>query len=102
MESNVNMTSKGQLRAGAAFVHSTPGSGTHLSGSGYEEHRPAQAVIDPLFAKAIVFESGDRRASPLILSGIYQRETLMAAADTRLTKTLRIGQSWPLEASRPL
>jgi len=49
------------LRAGAALVDITPPPGTHLSGSGCGEHRPAQSVIDPLYAKAIVFEAGDRR-----------------------------------------
>ena len=49
------------LRAGAAAVDITPEAGTHLAGSGAGEHRPAQSVIDPLFARAIVFEAGGRR-----------------------------------------
>ena len=52
---------EGSLKAGAALVDITPPPGTHLSGSGCGEHRPAQSVIDPLFAKAIVFESGSCR-----------------------------------------
>ena len=39
----------------------TPPPGTHLSGSGCGEHRPAQSVMDRLYAKALVLESGDRR-----------------------------------------
>ena len=58
----MNKNSEEQLKAGAALVDITPAAGTHLSGSGYGEHRPAQAVIDPLFAKAIVFESDGRRS----------------------------------------
>ncbi len=49
------------LRAGAALVDITPPAGTHLSGSGCGEHRPAQSVLDPLFAKAIVFEAAGRK-----------------------------------------
>ena len=55
------------LRAGAAMIDITPPAGTHLAGSGAGEHRPAQAVMDPLFAKAIVFESGERRVCMVIL-----------------------------------
>ena len=56
-----------QLRAGAAMIDITPPAGTHLAGSGAGEHRPAQAVMDPLFARAIVFESGRQRVCMVIL-----------------------------------
>lgn len=56
----MNRSDKGTLRAGAALLDITPLAGTHLSGGGCE-HRPAQSVLDPLFAKAIVFEADDRR-----------------------------------------
>ena len=55
------------LRAGAAMIDITPPAGTHLAGSGAGEHRPAQAVMDPLFAKAIVFEAGEQRVCMVIL-----------------------------------
>ena len=55
------------LRAGAAMIDITPPPGTHLAGSGAGEHRPAQTVMDPLFAKAIVFEVGQRRVCMVIL-----------------------------------
>ena len=55
------------LRAGAVMIDITPPAGTHLAGSGAGEHRPAQAVMDPLFAKAIVFEAGERRVCMVIL-----------------------------------
>ncbi|MDE2809059.1 MAG: hypothetical protein OXN90_11650, partial [Gemmatimonadota bacterium] len=55
------------LRAGAAMIDITPPAGTHLSGSGAGEHRPAQAVMDPLFAKAIVFAAGEQRVCMVIL-----------------------------------
>ena len=55
------------LRAGASMIDITPPPGTHLAGSGAGEHRPAQTVMDPLFAKAIVFEVGQRRVCMVIL-----------------------------------
>ena len=39
------------------MVDITPPAGTHLSGSGMGEHRPAESVLDPLYARAAVFES---------------------------------------------
>ena len=49
------------LRVGAAMVDITPKAGAHLAGSAAGERRPAQSVLDPLYAKAVVFESGGRR-----------------------------------------
>jgi hypothetical protein len=53
-------TAAGPLRAGAAQVEITPPAGTHLSGS-IGRFRPAQSVLDPLYAKALVIESGGRK-----------------------------------------
>ena len=55
------------LQAGAAMVDITPPLRTHLAGSGAGEHRPAETVLDPLFAKAIVFEADGRRVCMVIL-----------------------------------
>ncbi len=55
------------LKAGAAMIDITPPPGTHLAGSGAGEHRPSEAVMDPLFAKAIVFEAGEQRVCMVIL-----------------------------------
>jgi len=55
------------LRVGAVQIEITPKAGTHLAGSGAGEHRPAQMVIDPLFAKAIVFEAGGRKVCWVVL-----------------------------------
>ena len=49
------------------MIEITPEAGVHLSGSGMGEHRPAQSVIDPLYAKAVVFESVGRRLCILAL-----------------------------------
>lgn len=48
------------VRAGAGMTDITPMAGMHLGGSGMGEHRPAQSVIDPLHAKAVVFEQDGR------------------------------------------
>ena len=61
------MPEASQLKAGAAMIDITPPAGTHLAGSGAGEHRPAEAVIDPLFAKAVVFEAGQQRLCMVIL-----------------------------------
>lgn len=55
------------IRAGAAARDITPRAGTHLSGSGMGERRPAQSVLDPLWARAAVFETGERRLCILAL-----------------------------------
>ena len=54
VESSMSEEPKG-LRAGAAQVDITPPEGTHLAGSGADVHRPAEVVLDPLYAKAVVF-----------------------------------------------
>ena len=61
------MRATSQLRASAAMIDISPPPGTHLAGSGAGDHRPTQAVLDPLFARAIVFEAGGRRICLVIL-----------------------------------
>ena len=61
------MDASNQLSAGAAMIDISPSEGTHLAGSGAGDHRPTQTVIDPLYAKAIVFEAGGRRICLVIL-----------------------------------
>ena len=57
----MSTSNRGAIRAGAAAIDITPDAGTHLAGSGMGERRPAQSVMDPLYARAVIFESGDRR-----------------------------------------
>ena len=61
------MSESSHLSAGAAMIDISPPAGTHLAGSGAGDHRPTQAVLDPLYAKAIVFGSGGRRVCLVIL-----------------------------------
>jgi hypothetical protein len=49
-----------RLLAGAAQVDITPKMGTHLEGD-IGRSRPAEILIDPLFAKALVLDDGKRR-----------------------------------------
>lgn len=55
-----------RLRAGAAQVDITPPLGVHLSGD-IARYRPAEGVLDPLFARAIVLEHGGRKLCILSL-----------------------------------
>ena len=50
----------GDLRAGAAAVDITPPLGIPMAG--YYHARGADGVLDPLFSKAMVLESGGERA----------------------------------------
>jgi neutral ceramidase len=52
---------KGKLQAGRAWCGITPEAGTHLAGSGRGNLRGAESVMDPLYAKALVLESGGWR-----------------------------------------
>ena len=74
----MNSADPNSLRAGAALVDITPPPGTHLSGGACGERRPARSVLDPLFAKAIIFETGARRfcivtLDVTIITGEYVR-----------------------------
>ena len=54
------------LRAGAAQVEITPPMGTQISGD-IGRRRPAELLVDPLYAKALVLEAGDRKVCILSL-----------------------------------
>ncbi|MCD6351990.1 MAG: hypothetical protein J7M26_07715, partial [Armatimonadetes bacterium] len=55
-----------KLRAGLAQTDITPPIGTHLAGA-VGQYRPAEAVLDPLQARALVLESDGRRMGVLAL-----------------------------------
>ena len=65
------------MRVGSAIVDITPKAGVHLAGSGMSDHRPAQSIIDPLYAKAVVFEMKGRKIciSALDLTAITEEYT---------------------------
>lgn len=48
------------LQAGMAQVEITPAAGAQLSGS-IHQRRPAQVVLDPLYARALALQLGERR-----------------------------------------
>lgn len=54
------------LQAGAARVEITPNPGTHLAGA-VGQKRPAKMVLDPLYARAVVFDDGNQRICLLAL-----------------------------------
>ena len=49
------------------MIDISPLVGTHLAGSGAGDHRPTRTVLDPLYARAIVFAAGGRRVCLVIL-----------------------------------
>ena len=49
------------LQIGQAAIDITPPLGTHLAGSGMGEHRPAQKILDPLYAKVMVAQAKDAK-----------------------------------------
>jgi hypothetical protein len=55
------------MKIGVGQTDITPHAGTHLAGSGAGEHRPAQFVLEPLKARAVVFEQDGRRFGILAL-----------------------------------
>ncbi|NPV48124.1 MAG: hypothetical protein HPY69_14310 [Armatimonadetes bacterium] len=57
---------KPTLRAGAAAVDITPPLGTHLAGA-VAAYRPAQSVLEPTFARALVAEAGNQRLCLVVL-----------------------------------
>jgi hypothetical protein len=57
----------GSLWAGAAEVEITPPPGTHLAGRADGGRRPAEVVLDPLYAKAVVLVCGARKICFLAL-----------------------------------
>jgi len=72
------MSSGQTLHGGAAMLDITPNAGAHLGGSGMGEHRPAQSVLDPLYAKALVLESDGRRICFLVMDVIIITEDYTA------------------------
>jgi len=54
------------LRAGAAQVDITPRMGTQIAGD-IGRHRPAELVVEPIYARALVLEAGGRKACILSL-----------------------------------
>lgn len=79
------MTDEPGLCAGAARTDITPTTGVHLSGA-VGVHRPAQYVLEPLYARALVLRSGEQRACLVtldvtIVTEDYSRRLREAAAE---------------------
>lgn len=75
----------GPICAGAAQVDITPEAGVHLAGA-VGLYRPAELVADPLYAKAVVLESGGRKLCFLaldvtIVTGDYSAKIRREAAE---------------------
>ncbi len=75
----------GDFRAGAASVDITPAVGTPMAG--YYGERLSQGVHDPLFAKAVVLESGGKKAALVCLDLISTTEPMVDLARREIEKT---------------
>jgi neutral ceramidase len=79
------------LRVGAASVDITPPVGTPMAG--YYAERLSRGVHDPLFAKAIVLESGGKRAALVSLDLISTPMALVREARREIEKSSGISGS---------
>ena len=59
------------LRAGAARADITPTGPVHLSGA-VGAYRPAQSILEPLFARALVLQAGKQRACLVVLDVTFR------------------------------
>ncbi len=62
----LSMGETASFQAGAAEVDITPKAGIHLAGD-VGRWRPAKLALDPLFARALVLESGGKRLCLVVL-----------------------------------
>ncbi len=81
---NTELPTENSLRAGAAQIEITPWAGVHMAGD-ITRRRSANLVADPLFARAVVFESQGRKLCLLsmdltIITRPYSQRIRQAAA----------------------
>ncbi len=77
------------LRAGAGKVEISLGPGMALAGYGTRINKPHQGVHDPVFARAVIFESGGKRAAVvsadiLLVTRELHEEVAQRVADLHL------------------
>src|ERR1043166_7534599 len=74
-----------EVRVGVAQIDITPPMGIPLAG--YYHERGADGVLDPLFSKALVIESGGQRAALVVLDLISIRREITDQARAAIEKT---------------
>ncbi|WP_435010344.1 neutral/alkaline non-lysosomal ceramidase N-terminal domain-containing protein [Tundrisphaera lichenicola] len=77
------------LKVGAASVDITPPVGTPMAG--YYAERLSKGVHDPLLAKAIVLESGGKKAALVSLDLISTTASMVSEARREIEKTTGVG-----------
>src|ERR1043166_8627184 len=75
-------------RVGAALTDITPPMGIPMAG--YYHERGADGVLDPLYSKALVIESGGERAALVVLDLISIRRKITDKARLAIEKTTGI------------
>ena len=77
-----------EIRVGVAMVDITPPMGIPMAG--YYHERGADGVLDPLYSKAMVIESGGERTALVVLDLIGIRRPITDRARTAIEKTTGI------------
>ena len=77
-----------EVRVGVAMVDITPPPGIPMAG--YYHERGADGVLDPLYSKAMVIESGGERAALVVLDLISIRRAITDNARAAIEKTTGI------------
>lgn len=81
----------GELRAGAARIEITPGTGEALPLAGYGSRvDPHKGVHDPLFVRALVVDDGERQAAVVSCDVLSITEDIWQRASTRLAREAAI------------
>ncbi len=78
-----------QLHAGVFEVDITPGRGVQIAGD-IGKHRPVETVEDPLFARAMVLESGGKRIALVSLDLCFACDPYVTEIRRRVTKETSI------------
>jgi hypothetical protein len=81
-------TQAAEIRAGVAAVDITPSMGVSMAG--YYHERGADGVLDPLFSKALVIESGGERTALVVLDLISVRREVTDQARAAIEQTTGI------------
>lgn len=80
----IPLPARAELRLGVAAVDITPPNGTPLAG--YYYTRPSEGVLDALFAKAAVFDDGERTAALVVCDLVTLPRSIVLEARRRISE----------------
>jgi hypothetical protein len=82
----VAVTREAPLQAGAARVDMTPASTPPLAGYGNRLGRPSRGVHDPVYARALALQAGDRPVVLVSLDLLAVTDDMVAAVEARIRR----------------